>query len=202
MSHHGNESSYSPLHDFDIADDKIWEQLKKVEKRVLEQRIGKTGRFPQGKLREDDQGEVMFAVGSERGKVVIQFAEPTKWVGMDPQQAMNLASALIKHARTAGLAVGEAVLESMNIKAYARWLFRDALNLTVTTRLWTVNYGNWTEGRFKSFWTYSRALRFALPQKTLFVTVRNEATGEEIIVRRNPEKKPAPIGLYFIHSKN
>lgn len=99
MSHHGKESGASPFHDFDIADN---ETLNQLRRKFREQALGKTGQFPAGKLREDDEGGVVFAVGQERGKVVIQFAEPTKWIGMEAQQALDLASLLIKHARSVG----------------------------------------------------------------------------------------------------
>ena len=99
MSHHGKESGVSPFHDFDIADNKALDDLRY---KFREQALGKTGEFPRGKLREDDEGGLTFAVGQERGKVVIQFAEPTKWIGMEAQQALDLASLLIKHARSVG----------------------------------------------------------------------------------------------------
>ncbi len=99
MSHHGKESGASPLHDFDIADNQALDELRR---KLREQALGKTGEFPAGKLREDDEGGLLFAVGQERGKVVIQFSEPTKWVGMEAQQALDLASSLIKHARSVG----------------------------------------------------------------------------------------------------
>ncbi len=104
MSHHGKESGASPFHDFDIADNKALDELRRV---FRDKALGKTGEFPSGKLREDDEGGVLFAVGKERGKVVIQFGEPTKWVGMEPQQAIDLASLLIKHARSAGVAINK-----------------------------------------------------------------------------------------------
>ena len=104
MAHHGDKSSHSPLHDFDVADNKLLDKLREC---LQEMTLGKTGEFPDGKIREDDKGGVMFAVGEEKGNVVIQFGEPTKWVGMSPQQALDLASLLIKHARSVGASLGQ-----------------------------------------------------------------------------------------------
>ena len=40
-------------------------------------------------------------VGHENGKVVMQFASPTAWIGFTPEQAMDIAQTLITHARKA-----------------------------------------------------------------------------------------------------
>ena len=58
------------------------------------QPIGPTGEFPEGKLTEKDEGAVVFAVGVEQGKVVIQFDTPMSWLGMLPDQALQLANIL------------------------------------------------------------------------------------------------------------
>lgn len=38
--------------------------------------LGATGEFPEGKLTEVDEGELKFAVGYMKGKVVIDFGTP------------------------------------------------------------------------------------------------------------------------------
>lgn len=60
--------------------------------------IGPTGDFPQGRLRDDDQGGLQIAVGSLGGKVVIQFGTPVEWAGMDPDTAEQLGHNLIRRA--------------------------------------------------------------------------------------------------------
>jgi len=59
--------------------------------------LGATGEFPEGKLTEHDEGEIVFRVGSHQGKVVIEFGTPVAWLGMTPQQALRLAGLLERH---------------------------------------------------------------------------------------------------------
>lgn len=60
--------------------------------------VGATGRFPQGKLNANDEGELAMAITHKDGKVIIDFGKPTAWIGFDPQQAIQLASLLKMHA--------------------------------------------------------------------------------------------------------
>ena len=61
--------------------------------------VGATGEFPDGKLKESDDGGLHFAVGHTDGKVVVDFGTPTAWIGMEPEQAVELAECLLSHAR-------------------------------------------------------------------------------------------------------
>lgn len=70
---------------------------------------GALGEFPEGQLSKTDEGAVQFAVGTKDGKVVLDFGTPVAWVGMNPQQAADLASLLVKRAREAGRASGQPV---------------------------------------------------------------------------------------------
>lgn len=60
--------------------------------------MGKTGRFPKGKIAEDDEGELSLAVGTKNGVVIIDFGTPVKWFGLPPKKARELAIVLMKHA--------------------------------------------------------------------------------------------------------
>jgi hypothetical protein len=61
--------------------------------------LGATGRFPEGKNRDDDEGELRYAVGPDRkGNVVVDFGKPTVWVAFPPADARALALVLLKHA--------------------------------------------------------------------------------------------------------
>ena len=64
----------------------------------LSEKMGATGRFPEGKLTELDEGEIRFQVGFKDGKVVMDFGQPTAWIGMHPEQAKDLARTLMKWA--------------------------------------------------------------------------------------------------------
>lgn len=63
---------------------------------------GATGKFPNGKLRAEDEGELAFKVGSDtnKGIVFLDFGTPVVWMGMSAKDAENLARALIAHAST------------------------------------------------------------------------------------------------------
>lgn len=58
--------------------------------------FGPTGRFPQGRYTKHDEGEIAFGVAADKkaGKVVIDFGQPTAWIGMDADQADALAESL------------------------------------------------------------------------------------------------------------
>lgn len=85
MNHHGDEERQSELLRM------LQEQKDAVAKR----------RWPEGRLNGDDDGELAFGIGpDETGKLVkIDFGKPVTWTAMPPQQAIELAQLLIKHAR-------------------------------------------------------------------------------------------------------
>lgn len=84
MSHHSSKPPFiqQALHD----------EMKKL-----------LGEYPDGKLNADDAGALAYAVGVENGKVIMRFPKPVAWVGFNGDQALELAAALIKHARNAGV---------------------------------------------------------------------------------------------------
>lgn len=63
--------------------------------------IGPTGDFPDGSIDETDEGEIQIAVAAdEENKLVhLSFGTPVEWMSMKPQQAVEIAQALIKNAR-------------------------------------------------------------------------------------------------------
>lgn len=54
--------------------------------------------FPRGQISQDDEGEVTLAIYVWRNVVRIDFAEPTTWLGVPPDQARELGRILIKRA--------------------------------------------------------------------------------------------------------
>ena len=54
--------------------------------------LGATGEFPDGRVTDDDEGEIRFAVAadSERGLVHIDFGKPVHWMAMTPEQATEV----------------------------------------------------------------------------------------------------------------
>lgn len=99
MSHHG---------------DQPFEEMGRMQKIIRELKDtasfrGAIGSFPEGKLTASDEGAIQFAVGEKDGKVVIDFGTSTRWIGMSPQQAADLASVLLSTARAAGRRNGEMI---------------------------------------------------------------------------------------------
>ena len=59
--------------------------------------MGATNKFPQGKLQVDDDGELGFAVAVFESKVIMSFGnKPVSWIGLDKEQAKNLAELILK----------------------------------------------------------------------------------------------------------
>ena len=85
MSHH---SSF---------DDEARKGMSELMKNIL-------GEYPNGKLNTQDEGAVALAVGHEKGVVKLLFPKPIAWIGFTPEQAIDLAQDLIKHARQCGFA--------------------------------------------------------------------------------------------------
>jgi hypothetical protein len=63
--------------------------------------FGSTGRFPMGKLSQSDEGEIQFGIAADpiKNKVVINFGQPTAWVGFTAEQAEEVAESLLAKAR-------------------------------------------------------------------------------------------------------
>jgi hypothetical protein len=110
MSHHGNEP-------FDGEPEDGKKKFEAIQKRNELMRDllsttgfrGALGEFPEGQLSKTDEGSIQFAIGQKDGKVVLDFGTPVHWVGMNPQQAADLASSLMKKAREVARANGEMV---------------------------------------------------------------------------------------------
>ena len=68
-----------------------------------EQRRGTAKRvWPERRVSADDDGAIVFKVGADPQKniVAIEFSHPTNWIGMSPEQAVEMAQSLIKYARS------------------------------------------------------------------------------------------------------
>lgn len=67
----------------------------------LKEQLGPTGRFPEGKLNPDDEGEIAIGVAYVEGKVVFDFGKPIRSLGLTPKQAFEIAGLLQRQARRA-----------------------------------------------------------------------------------------------------
>lgn len=94
MSNHSSYPGDSPIPEF----------IKRIMDEPLK---GATGTFPAGQLTPHDEGAIQFAVGVKNHKVCVDFGTPVAWVGMEPEQAMQLAQSLVEHARAAARGTGK-----------------------------------------------------------------------------------------------
>jgi hypothetical protein len=61
------------------------------------QAVGKSRReFPQGRISADDDGALGIAIAFDERhqRIVLQFAEPTSWIGLDKNSAEQIIFAL------------------------------------------------------------------------------------------------------------
>ena len=56
-------------------------------------------KYPDGKLRDDDDGATPMQIGVEDGHLVIDFGKSIRWIGFDAESARKLIDLLQKHVR-------------------------------------------------------------------------------------------------------
>jgi hypothetical protein len=66
--------------------------------------LGGTGRYPDGKLGPDDEGEITtaLAVDRARNRILLAFGEPVAWVSMTGPEARAFALNLLDKAKQIG----------------------------------------------------------------------------------------------------
>jgi hypothetical protein len=69
-------------------------------KRIIKmaEKPGPTGKFPEGKLIPDDEGELNVGITSYNGNVIMHFGKPVTWIGLPPEAAVKVAQAIIDRA--------------------------------------------------------------------------------------------------------
>ena len=102
MSHHGYEGippQIPNLHNFDELKKQLNAEEEKLRPYQPIKNLGATGQHPEGKLNENDEGEIKIAIGHLPGKVVLDFGDkPIKWIGFNPVQARQIAMTLLEYA--------------------------------------------------------------------------------------------------------
>ena len=63
--------------------------------------IGGTGEFPQGKIDPADEGELRFALVTDkkRNVIVFEFGKSVKWFALDKAAATALGTAILERAK-------------------------------------------------------------------------------------------------------
>lgn len=64
-------------------------------------KLGPTGKFPLGKLNDEDEGELRLAVGVKDKNVLIAFGKAVSWLGLPPDDARQLAVFIMNRANEA-----------------------------------------------------------------------------------------------------
>lgn len=72
--------------------------LDALRRRLIASVTGPTGKFPEGKLDDSDEGQLMMAVSEDQGKVRVDFGTEVKWFAVKPEQAREIGNALIGKA--------------------------------------------------------------------------------------------------------
>lgn len=70
--------------------------LKSVARQMNEQ-LGPTGKFPDGKLDDTDEGEVKMRISHNDQLVRIDFGKATAWFAMPKSQALTFAFTILDH---------------------------------------------------------------------------------------------------------
>lgn len=64
----------------------------------MTEKLGATGRYPDGSLGADDEGELAMRMArDERGYVHIDFGKPVTWFALPREQAIEFAKLMLKH---------------------------------------------------------------------------------------------------------
>lgn len=61
-------------------------------------KLGATGNFPDGKVNESDEGEIMVGITSIEDRVILNFGKPVHWIGFTKGQAKQISESLLKHS--------------------------------------------------------------------------------------------------------
>ena len=60
--------------------------------------IGATGEFPNGKINEDDQGQIKIGITTEDRKIIVAFGKPVEWIGFTRDEAISLCNSIMERA--------------------------------------------------------------------------------------------------------
>lgn len=119
MAHHFNDG-HIPGFDAPFGDPNVNLRIAELERQLAAEReknarpmtfsigpngpeLGATGQFPDGKLSDRDEGEIMIGIAVYRGRVLFNFGKPVQGIGFTPEQAEQIGRDLINKAREASL---------------------------------------------------------------------------------------------------
>lgn len=99
MAHHGQDpKQFKDISgDFKEVTDPM-ALMKKFTKPPMIPNLGATGNFPDGKITDDDEGEIRIGITRKDDTVVIDFGKPIAWIGFTKEQAKEIGETLIRRA--------------------------------------------------------------------------------------------------------
>lgn len=63
------------------------------------QKFGATGEYPRGSLGPTDLGALKVGIAHDsKGNVILNFGTEVSWIGLPPEQAIDFAKTILKHA--------------------------------------------------------------------------------------------------------
>ncbi len=83
------------------SDQPLPKEASELVEKLAAEAPGPTGKFPDGKLNENDKGELTLTIGQKNGKVIVDFGISVAWIGFTPDQAFSIALALAEKAAEA-----------------------------------------------------------------------------------------------------
>lgn len=99
MAHHGTEDPFAKQHMDELNKLKTTTQNNFLHEQMknMQEMLGATNQFPDGKITPDDEGEIRFAMTVYDGKLIINFGKkPITWVGLTKEQVQELIDYLTK----------------------------------------------------------------------------------------------------------
>jgi hypothetical protein len=70
-------------------------------------KIGPTGEFPHGSLGKHDDGALNVGVAHDsKGNVVLNFGTEVSWIALPPENAINFARLILRHAGAKRVEIG------------------------------------------------------------------------------------------------
>jgi hypothetical protein len=65
----------------------------------MSEKFGPTGTYPRGSLGPHDEGGLRIGVAHDsKGNIIINFGVEVSWIGMPPENAIDFARSILKHA--------------------------------------------------------------------------------------------------------
>lgn len=66
---------------------------------MADPKFGATGEYPRGSLGPSDRGALQLGVTHDsKGTVLVNFGTEVSWIGMPPEQAIEFARLILRHA--------------------------------------------------------------------------------------------------------